>query len=129
MAILCYNIMEFMNSETPKNYINHLLSSALSDLKLTSHLDTLDISVPPDPAFGDYSCNAALVLAKKIKEKPKAVAEKIIEAIKEIDKEKQLVTVQEKGGFINFTFSQKFLLENLEKITEQGDLYGSNISG
>jgi len=118
-----------MNSETSKNYINHLLSVALSDLKLTSHLDSLDISVPPDAAFGDYSCNAALALAKKIKQSPKAVAEKIISEIKKIDKEKHLVSVQEKGGFINFTFSQKFLLENLNKILEQGDLYGASISG
>jgi arginyl-tRNA synthetase len=118
-----------MNSETPKNYINHMLSVALSDLKLTSHLDSLDISIPTDPSFGDYSCNAALVLAKRIKQSPKAVADKIIGEIKKIDKEKKLESILEKNGFINFKLSANYLLSNLQNILEHGQLYGSNISG
>ncbi|MBI5530258.1 MAG: arginine--tRNA ligase [Candidatus Doudnabacteria bacterium] len=117
-----------MNSETGKNLINHLLSSALSDLKLTSHLDSLDIKVP-NSEFGDYSSNAALVLAKKVKQNPKVVAAKIIEEIAKNESFKDLVTMKEQGGFINFTFTPKYLTENLNKILEQGDLYGCSVSG
>lgn len=118
-----------MSSETPKNYINHLLSSALSGLKLTSSLETINITVPPDSSMGDYSCNCALVLSKKLKENPKAVAEKIIEEIKKIDLEGNLEKIEEKAGFINFTFSQKYLLDSLTKVLEQGQFYGCSIAG
>lgn len=118
-----------MNSETPKNFISHLLSSALSKLKLTSQLDSLDISIPSNPEFGDYSSNVALTLAKKLKTKPKEVANKIIEEINLIDLEKKLEAVQEKGGFINFKLSQSYLLQNLQNILEQGDLYGCSVVG
>jgi arginyl-tRNA synthetase len=117
-----------MQNETPKNYIGHLLSSALSNLALTPHLDNIDISIPGSQ-FGDYSTNTALVLAKKLKQNPKAVAALIIEEIRKIDTDKKLETVEEKAGFINFTFSQKVFLKNLENIIEQGDLYGCSIFG
>lgn len=117
-----------MNNETGKNWISHLLASALSDLKLTSYLDSLDIKVP-DLSFGDYSSNAALILAKKLKQNPKEVAGKIIEQIKENAAAKDFVTMQEAGGFINFTLTPQFLLTNLNNILDQGDLYGCSVSG
>jgi arginyl-tRNA synthetase len=118
-----------MPGETSKNFISHLLALALSKLKLTSHLDVLDITAPPDPAFGDYSSNAGLILAKKLKTKPKEIAGKIIDEIKRADSEGRLEAVTEQGGFINFKLSQKFLLENLGKINEQRELYGCSLVG
>ena len=115
-----------MNSETAKNYVNHALSNALSDLKLTSHLEHLDISVPA-AEFGDYSTNAALVLAKKVSAKPSEVAQKIVAHIKENDKEGRFSEVTEKSGFINFTLSQNVLLAALFNILEQQGLYGCSI--
>ena len=117
-----------MQSETPKNYISHLLASALSSLKLTSFLENLDIK-SPEMEFGDYSTNAALVLAKKVSQKPQEVALKIIEEIKKIDTEKNLASIEEKAGFINFRFSEKYLEKNLQKILEQGDLFGASFAG
>lgn len=117
-----------MQSETPKNYISHLLASALSGLKLTSYLENLDIK-SPESAFGDYSTNAALVLAKKVNLKPVEVATKIIEEVKRIDTEKNIESIEEKGGFINFRFSQSYLVKNLQKILEEGDLFGASING
>jgi arginyl-tRNA synthetase len=117
-----------MTSETAKNYVNHVLSSALSTLKLTSYLDVLSIT-SPEPQFGDYSTNTALILAKKLKVNPKDVANKIIEQIKKEDKKQYFSAIEEKGGFINFTFSEEFLLKNLSKIIEQRELFGSSLLG
>lgn len=105
-----------------------MLASALSDLKLTSYLDSWDIKVP-DLSFGDYSTNTALVLGKKLKQNPKELANKIIEKIQENELAKDLVTMQEVGGFINFTLSPQFLLTNLNRILDQGDLYGCSVTG
>ncbi len=118
-----------MPSETSKNFINHLLSSALSGLKLTSYLDVLDITPPSNPDFGDYSSNAALILSKKLKINPKEIAGKIVDAINNIDLEGKLESVTEQGGFINFKLSQKFLLNNLGTIIDQRDLYGCSVLG
>ncbi len=117
-----------MNSETGKNYVNHILSNALSTLKLTSYLDALNIS-SPEPEFGDYSTNTVLVLAKKLKTNPKEIGEKLVVEIKNEDKKKYFQKVEEKSGFINFTLTASFLLQNLQKIIEQRDLYGASLAG
>ncbi len=115
-----------MNSETPKKHINSLVSQAIKEAGFT--LENIQIT-EPDPEFGDYSTNAALVLAKKEKKNPQEVAEKIIAEILSLDKEKVLENVLEKGGFINFKLSKKFLLTNLQSILEQENLYGSSAEG
>lgn len=117
-----------MNSETGKSWISHMLAPALSDLKLTSHLDSLDIKVP-DSKFGDYSSNAALILAKKLKQNPKEVANKIMEQIRQNADSQDSVAMQEMGGFINFTLTPQFLLKNLDRILETGELYGCSVAG
>ncbi|MBL8030477.1 MAG: arginine--tRNA ligase [Candidatus Doudnabacteria bacterium] len=126
-----------MSSETTKNtykaitgkaWVNHLLSNALSDLKLTFHLEKLDISIPENE-FGDFSTNTALVLAKKLKVSPKELAQKIIEQIKLGGAETRLESIEEKTGFINFRLSKEFLLAEVDKILELGDLYGASIQG
>ncbi len=118
-----------MTSVTPKNYINHLLSSALSSLKYTDLLESLSITIPPDASLGDYSCNASLILAKKLKESPKEVAERVIAEINKQDLEGKIQKIEEKAGFINFTLSQKYLLDFLNRILEQGQFYGCSVSG
>lgn len=117
-----------MTSETAKNYINHVLSNALSSLKLTSHLDTLNIT-SPQPQFGDYSTNTALILSKKLGVKPKEIAERIISQLQTEDKQRYFASISEKGGFINFVFSPEFLLGQAGKIIEQKELFGASLLG
>lgn len=114
-----------MKGETSKNYIQHLLSSALSELKFTSSLDKLDILVP-EKGFGDYSTNAGLILAKKLKQKPAEICQKIIDVVLKLDEKKVFEKVEQKAGFINFTLSQNCLIENLAKILDEKDKYGSS---
>ena len=115
-------------SETGKKYINHILSNALSDLKLTPFLDELVISVP-NPNFGDYASNAALVLAKKLGKNPKAVAETIVDVLLKEDKQKLLAEISVAGGFINFRLSESALLNNLADIDQSKDNYGASKIG
>ena len=115
-------------SETPKNYVSHALSTVLSDLKLTPHVDRLEISVP-DPKFGDYSTNVALMLAKKVSQSPRDVALKIVAEIKKFDVQNRFASVEEKGGFINFTLAPSVLMDTIALIMDQGALYGASIVG
>lgn len=64
----------------------------------------------PDPRFGDYSSNAALILAKQSGMAPRALAEKIAGAWDN----KQFAIKDIAGpGFINFTVDQAVLLNSL----------------
>jgi arginyl-tRNA synthetase len=117
-----------MQGETSKKLINKLVQDSLLNLKFNQFIEKVDISVP-ESKFGDYSTNVALVLAKKLAQKPQEVAQKIIEEIKKLDTELNLEALEEKGGFINFKFSSDYLIKNLNKILEQGDLFGCSIEG
>ncbi|MDE2311548.1 MAG: arginine--tRNA ligase [Patescibacteria group bacterium] len=118
-----------MLGETSKIYLEHLMAQALSQLKLTSQLDhSPDISVP-ESRFGDYATNAAMILAKKLKLPPPQVAEKIAEAVRQLDAEGVLAEVSVAGGFLNFRLSQEALVKNLNKVLDQGDLYGCSMFG
>ena len=61
---------------------------------------TPNLTTAADLRFGDYQSNSAMVLAKRMKTNPRALAERIIESIEIND----LATAKIDGpGFINFT--------------------------
>ena len=115
-----------MKSETTKDQLKKLLQQALKELGLS--LDAIDITVP-EPKFGDYSTNAALVLAKKEKKSPKEIAEIISVKVKELDKQQIFSEISPTGGFANFTLSPDHLFKTMQAILDQRDLYGSSIMG
>lgn len=93
-------------------------------------VETEDVNVNfPEPEFGDFSTNLALVLAKKQSKNPKILAQELVEKIKKLDEDRVFEDVVAVGGFVNFRLSQSYLLENLQKIISQSNLYGCDISG
>lgn len=106
-----------MPSETPKKYIQRLVNRALENLKFSEFLSNPDISVP-DARFGDYATNAALVLAKQLKQNPKQVAAKIIDEVTKLDVDKNLAKIQEAGGFINFSLTANCVAQGVLDLTE-----------
>lgn len=117
-----------MNSETTKFYLGYVLSQSLTGLQMESMLEDISITAP-DPQFGDYSTNLALVAAKRLKASPKEVAEKLIAGIRAHDTKGLFSEVYEARGFINLRLSEKALLSNLARILELGDLYGCSMAG
>lgn len=90
-----------------KNYI----SGALLGLGINNQ-EAFAIERPGDMAHGDFSANVAMVLAKKIGENPKTLAEKIKA---ELDKNlpNEIAKIEVAGpGFINFYLNISFF-ENL----------------
>ncbi len=67
-----------------------------------------------NPKFGDYQCNIAMSLAKKLKQKPREIATKILE---NLDINDLSETPKIAGpGFINITLKPSFLQEKLKNI-------------
>ena len=118
-----------MQSETAKTYLERLLLASFSGLKMTSVLDIQPQISVPDPQFGDFSTNLALVLAKKEKINPKELAEKLVAEFQKQDAKEVFEDITVAGGFINFKLSAGFLLGNIEKVLEQGELYGASLAG
>ena len=67
--------------------------------------------VPAKPEFGDFQCNAALPLAKKLKAKPKELAERLMAALAVQD---VVASMDISGpGFINLHLSDAYLQDKL----------------
>ena len=84
------------------------------------------IDIPKDKKNGDYSTNVAFLLTKELKKSPILIAEDIANNIKDEMIEKVEIA---NPGFINIFLSKKFLLDNINKILEEGKDYGRNNSG
>ena len=67
-----------------------------------------------NPKFGDYQCNVAMSLAKKLKDKPRAIATQIIENLDITD---FCLPPEIAGpGFINLTLKPEYLEAHLQQI-------------
>lgn len=80
--------------------------------------------IPKDPAFGDYSTNIAMRLAKVLKKAPIVIANDIIN---KIDLTSHHLTKAEVagGGFINFYIDKKYLSNVIFKILEEKEKFGN----
>ena len=84
---------------------------------------------PPRPEFGDYSSNAAMLLAPVLGESPRAVAERLGDALGE-----RLGPAVEKveiagPGFLNLFMTDAWYLDSLAGSLELGDEYGAGDAG
>jgi arginyl-tRNA synthetase len=67
-----------------------------------------------DPKFGDYQCNAAMALARPLKQNPRQIAQQIVDAV---DLEGVAEPPQIAGpGFINIRLTDTFLERRLQDI-------------
>lgn len=74
------------------------------------------------PDFGDYQCNAAMSLSKKLKVKPRDIAAKILEQLNVADMCTE--TVIAGPGFINLTLRDGFVNSKLNDMLEDRERLG-----
>ena len=108
-----------------KELLHQNIVESLENLKL-SHEKEFTIEIPNNTEFGDYSTNAALVLGKENKLKPKQLAEQIV---KELKKNKAYKKLEIAGpGFINFFLSPSLFQQVFWEIYKSED-YGKSDFG
>ena len=84
-------------------------------------VETLAIETSNRKDLGEYQLNDAMQLAKKYKENPRVIAEKIVS---ELEKDKRFTNLNIAGpGFINITLSNEYVLDILNKMNE--DLFNN----
>src|ERR1700755_893629 len=108
----------------------HAICGALaSEGTLPAGLDLSRVVVEPpkDPTHGDMATNAAMVLAREAKAKPRDLAEKIAERLRAED---IVGSVDVAGpGFINLTLKPSVWTDSLRAILQAGNAYGKSAIG
>jgi arginyl-tRNA synthetase len=82
---------------------------------------SIEIEIPKEEGFGDLSTPVAMGLAKTLKKPPRKIAEDIIQSLELGVKSSELFEEIEIAGpgFINFTFSKKYLCSELKQLIEK----------
>jgi arginyl-tRNA synthetase len=84
------------------------------------------VEPPRDPSHGDMATNAAMVLAKEAKTKPRELAEAIAARLRA---DQMITSVDIAGpGFINLTLQPSAWAEALRTVLRQGEDYGRSAS-
>ena len=88
------------------------------------------IERPKDRSHGDFSTNAAMLLAKAAKSNPRAIAQALLPLIQAADRDGLLAGIEIAGpGFLNFRVAPAAWQRQLRAIHAQGAAYGRNDSG
>ena len=109
-------------------HVEQRIRSALKALKAEGKVPAdlppagIETQEPRDPGHGDIASNAAMVLAKAAKMKPREIAELLA---KKLSEEPEVFSAEMAGpGFLNLTFRRSFWQNLVRSILEQGPSYG-----
>ena len=104
------------------------IQAAITELNLSTtdgsplDLSRMTVEPPRDSSHGDIATNAALLLAKTCGVNPRALAERIVEAMKhDADVDRAEIAGP---GFVNLSLSAKFWQAQLQNLIDQGANYG-----
>ncbi|MGB5893544.1 MAG: arginine--tRNA ligase [Ignavibacteriaceae bacterium] len=105
-----------------KNYLEKIFNEASQQLKYLSDVELI-FEIPKTISHGDFSCNVAMMLTKKLKKNPRLIAEEIISNLKYDEDIVQKIEIAG-PGFINFLFTPSFIAKVIENILTKKENYG-----
>lgn len=83
--------------------------------------DSTELGIPKEEGYGDLSTPVAMGLARQLKKAPKKIAEDIVSAI---ENKEVFERIDIAGpGFINFTFTRKFLCTEITALLKEGEKF------
>jgi arginyl-tRNA synthetase len=115
-----------------KAHLTELLSIAAKSLNTDSiSADSLPLDIqlerPKNADHGDFSSNLAMMLAKPLRQNPRAIAESLIKALPASE---YISRIEIAGaGFINFHLSPKAQQAVVHEIQQQGERFGHHQTG
>ncbi|HYN91955.1 MAG TPA: hypothetical protein VER75_08535, partial [Thermoleophilaceae bacterium] len=113
----------------PVAHLTTVVEETAAELAGNGRREGMKLDRPPRPDFGDYSTNAAMLLAPTLGEPPRAIAEKLGERLGERLGE-TVEKVEIAGpGFLNLFMADRWYLETLVTLLEAGDDYGAGSGG
>jgi arginyl-tRNA synthetase len=109
--------------EALRSLLEQNLRALLTEKGDGGPLPDFSLEVPKNPDHGDLACNAALVLAKRLGEPPRAIAERLVAALLG---ETGLVESAEVAGpgFVNVRLSDARWHDLLRRVLAEGSRFG-----
>src|SRR5579863_4797344 len=99
----------------------------IAEIGSAADISRVVVEPPKDPTHGDMATNAAMVLAREVKAKPRDLAEKIAERLRQDD---LIASVDVAGpGFINLTLKVSAWTNTLRAVLHEGASYGKSEVG
>ena len=115
--------------EEIKSIVTESLERVKENLGEEFQAPTIEITVPKNRDFGDYSTNVAMVLSNPLKRPPREIAELIVAGIPQ-GEPRLFKRVEVKGpGFVNFFINEQELSSRLIEIESLGDEFGLSQAG
>lgn len=114
-----------------KAHLTELLAQAAKSLAQNSDFDATNLSIhlerPKNKEHGDFSTNLAMLLAKPLRQNPRAIAEALIKALPATS----YITKTEiaGAGFINFYLDPSAKQAVIKAIQQKGAQFGRNNDG
>lgn len=106
-----------------KTYLQSAINNALKNLDFPAK--DIQLDNPKDEKHGDITTNVALTLAKELKQKPRDIAQSIIDNL-ELNSEIISKVELAGAGFINFFISDKYYVSELLNILSEKNKYGKS---
>jgi arginyl-tRNA synthetase len=114
---------------TPLDELKAAVHAAAAELKNGGAPDRLGLERPKQAGFGDYSTNAAMLLAPALGEPPRAIAERLGEALAE-RLAGRLERVEVAGpGFLNLFLADGWYAAAVDGVLAAGDAFGAGADG
>src|SRR6056297_4368256 len=109
-----------------EQYLQKIITEALLKIGVPhDDIPSIKIETPKDSSHGDAATNIAMLLAKALKNNPRNIAADIVKNI-ETDSAK-ITDISVAGpGFINFTYAENYLYDELRHIITSGSDYGKS---
>ena len=104
-----------------------LIQRALEQLVPAGTTARIQLDRPKQAQHGDFACNIAMLLAKELRGNPRAIAQKILDALPASpDLEKAELAG---AGFINLFLTERYKQQVVGRVIAAGSRYGSNNTG
>jgi arginyl-tRNA synthetase len=109
------------------NVLARVHAVCAAELGADTDLSRVVVEPPKDPTHGDMATNAAMVLAKEARTKPRELAEKIASRLRT---DEVIASVDVAGpGFINLTLKPPVWADTLRAVLREGSSYGQSAIG
>ena len=111
-----------------REYLESEISRVLASIEGVPDDFEIELEAPKNPDHGDLSTNAAMKLARYLRQAPRNIANDLVSRLSDLPLDSAKISeVSIAGaGFINFRFNDEYLLSGLREVLARGKDYGKS---
>jgi arginyl-tRNA synthetase len=111
-----------------QQHLHDLVRQLLDEAGVAAPVPEFTLEAPRSAEHGDFACNAAMLLAKSLRQPPRAIAEKLAERLRAASG--LVARVEVAGpGFVNLWLSESRWRSLLQSVLAAGARYGESNAG